>query len=92
MANDKENKDRENKDPQNYEPDDAELQHKVSDKQAPNDTDKLGLSPEQRANTTVSGAVERESVGEFGSDEETKDKEKRVEDTKKEIEQRKKKD
>lgn len=70
MTNDKENK-------QKPEPDNAELQHKISDKQSPADTDKAGLNADQRKSVTINGAVERESVGEFGTDEDRKRKEKK---------------
>lgn len=72
MANEKENKKK-----QKPEPDNAELQHKISDKQSPADTDKAGLSEDQRKSVTINGAVERESVGEFGTDEDKKKKEKK---------------
>lgn len=57
MANDKEKKNK-----QNPEPDNAELQHKISDKQSPADTDKVGESgKDQKSNRSpVGGAVERE--------------------------------
>lgn len=72
--NREEDKKRENA--QNRQPDNAELQHKVSDKQAPNDTDKGGLSEDQRKSMSPAGAMERESVGEIGTDEDRKRKEK----------------
>lgn len=65
------------KDKQNEQPDNAEMQHKISDKQSPADTDKAGLNEDQRKSMTINGAVERESVGEFGTDEDRKRKEKK---------------
>ena len=51
---------------QNKQPDNAGLQNKLTEKQAPNDTDKAGLSKEQRANVATQGSVDRQSVGELG--------------------------
>lgn len=76
MAKLKRNEDKKGRDEQNTQPDNAELQQKISDKQAPNDTDKGGLNADQRKNMSPAGAMERESVGEIGSDEDRKRKEK----------------
>lgn len=46
--------------------DNAPLKNKLTEKQAPNDTDKAGLSKMQRANMATQGAVDRQSVGEIG--------------------------
>jgi hypothetical protein len=62
---------------QNREPDNAELQHKISNKQSPADVDKGSLSGKtsrggdggnQRANVSTNGRVDRKSVGEIGTD------------------------
>lgn len=52
----------------------AGLKHKLTEKQAPGDTDKGrgGESPEQRQNTTPAGAMERESKNEIGTDKKVK--------------------
>lgn len=52
--------------------DNAGLKNKLTEKQAPNDTDKGGLSAQERANTTPAGAMERESVSEVGTDKKVK--------------------
>jgi hypothetical protein len=54
-------------DEQNHQPDNAGLQNKLTEKQSPADFDKAGLSDEQRANVSTSGAVDRQSVGEIGT-------------------------
>lgn len=62
---------------QNSQPDNAELQHKLTEKQNPADTDKGGLSGKtshgndggsQRANVSTNGNVDRSSYGEIGTD------------------------
>lgn len=62
---------------QNQEPDNAGLQHKVSNKQSPADTDKGSLSSktsnandggDQRSNISTNGRVDRSSVGEIGTE------------------------
>lgn len=64
-------------DDQNRQPDNAELQNKLTEKQNPADTDKGGLSGKtshgndggsQRANVSTNGLVDRQSVGEIGTD------------------------
>lgn len=63
--------------------DNAELENKLTEKQAPNDTDKGGLSGKtnseggQRANVSTAGAQERQSVNEFASAKDASRKEKR---------------
>lgn len=61
---------------QNSQPDNAELQHKLTEKQTSADTDKGSLSGKtshsddggsQRANVSTNGAVDRSSVGELGT-------------------------
>lgn len=62
---------------QNREPDNAGLQNKISNKQNPADTDKGSLSGKtshgadggsQRATVSTNGDVDRESVGELGTE------------------------
>lgn len=62
---------------QNQQPDNAGLQNQLTEKQHPSDTDKGGLSGKtshgndggsQRANVSTNGAVDRQSVGEIGTD------------------------
>lgn len=74
MADTKKNKTAED---QNREPDNAELQHKYSNKQGPTDVDKGSLSSktsnandggDQRSNIKTTGGVEQPSVGEIGTD------------------------
>lgn len=70
-------KDRKSIDKQNQQPDNAELKNKLTEKQSPADTDKGGLSAQERAGMSTAGGVERQNVGELGTDKETKTKEKR---------------
>jgi hypothetical protein len=63
-------------DKQNQQPDNAPLQNKLTEKQAKADTDKAGLSKEQRANMATQGAVDRQSVGEIGKKTDTSQKSK----------------
>lgn len=62
---------------QNREPDNAGLQHKLSNKQSPADTDKGSQSGktshgsdggDQRANVSTNGRVDRQSVSEIGTE------------------------
>ncbi len=64
-------------DDQNHQPDNAGLQHKLTEKQTSADFDKGALSGKtshsddggsQRANVSTSGAIDRPSVGEIGTD------------------------
>lgn len=57
--------------------DNQELENKLTEKQSSADTDKAGLSAQQRASVSTAGAQERENVSEFGSDKETERKVKR---------------
>ncbi|WP_225000172.1 hypothetical protein [Cesiribacter sp. SM1] len=65
------------RDPQNHLPDNAGLQHKLTEKQSPADTDKGGLSSKtshsddggsQRANVSTNGFIDRPSVSEIGTE------------------------
>lgn len=62
---------------QNREDDNAELQHKISNKQGPTDVDKGSMSSktshgndggDQRSNVSTNGQIDRPSVGEIGTD------------------------
>lgn len=50
------------------------LQKKVSNKQAPNDTDKGANSDKQKANVSPAGRMSRESIGEIGTDKHVADR------------------
>ena len=66
---------------QNRQPDNAELQNKISNKQGPTDVDKGSMSSktssandggDQRSNVSTNGSVDRQSVGEIGTDKQRK--------------------
>ena len=74
MADSNKNQQNEN---QNRQPDNVGLQNKISDKQNPADVDKGSLSGktsstndggDQRGNISTNGSVDRQSVGEIGTD------------------------